>query len=714
MNKKTKKLLSVVLAVALIMTGIPQTASAKEVKLKNTAGNTKTMAVGSTFQLQTNLSASSLKFSSSKKAVATVSAKGLITAKKKGKATITVASGKKKLNLKVTVKNPVGYTISKKAGTYTGSVKTKVTAKKGYTVYYTTSNKFAKANAIKAKSSKTFTFTSTKTLKLYPVKGKTMTTASLNKTEKNSELRSDYLYTIKKSEEDTGVTEAPTGPSVTASADPAPDTSATTAPPVISADNTEEKANFEKEYVKPDEVVFDEADQDTEVPQGAVTIMLNAQPPEAKYTSPDGDYEISKKNKLTINAKGTYLIQTETTEEAVDGLIEVNTKEDPGTVHIILDGVNLTSSNNTAPDEDTGLITIKKNTPRAIITVKDGTENTLLDVGETGVEVDDDDNLTDVVTYTGGILCKKNPLTINGSGTLNIYTKNGNGIKATDSLKILGTTINVSGDKDGSATGRNGITGKTELSVSGANLTIHATGDALKTTLDKDDLAENPDLADQGNMDLDGGNYNITSDQGDGISSARTLRLNPAQMTVNAKNAAPGEEDSCKGVKANTTIYIPETAKSITVDSIADDAMHCDGSILVEGGDLTLTAGDDAIRFEALQINGGSLIAASAAGMKKLPAGSSDQPIVNIRFETQQAAGTYVVLKDKDNQDAISAHPARAFQSIMLSGEKLKLGETYKIHTGASTGSLNEYKEFLFDSFSVIVGDTENSDDTTA
>lgn len=45
-----------------------------------------------------------LPFKSSNNKVATVNSKGVITAKKKGKVTITVKSGKKTVKIKVTVK----------------------------------------------------------------------------------------------------------------------------------------------------------------------------------------------------------------------------------------------------------------------------------------------------------------------------------------------------------------------------------------------------------------------------------------------------------------------------------------------------------------------------------------------------------------------------------------------------------------------------------
>ena len=612
MSKRIRRWQSVLLAFALIMTAAPQNVSAREIKVKNYAGQVKNMAVGSTFWIKTNLSASSLKFTSSKKSVATVSSKGLVTAKKKGKATITICSGKKQQKLEIKVKNPVGYTISKRAGTYSGEVTTTVKVKKGYTVYYTTSDKFTEKNRIKEKSSKTFVFTTTETLKLYPVKGKKMTTAGLRKTEQKSKLRADYLYTIKeketKEETDTGASPE------------------TTNNPLVTPGDSQYGGDDSKEgYVGTDVAQYDETDEDIEIPEDVVEITLPAEAPESKIA--EDTYEISKKNKLTITAPGTYLLHTETIEEAVDGLIEVDYKQDEngetltGTVHIILDGMNLTSSKNTEPDSDTGLITIKKSATRAVITVKADSINTLSDTGDTGIDKDDGVS----TTYTGGIVCKKTPLTINGSGTLNIYSKNGNGIKATDTLKIRNTRINVSGVEDGTATGHNGITGKTELYIYQADLTIHSDGDALKTTLDETDVADDETLADLGNMVIDGGTYQIISDNGDGISAFRTLLLNPSEMDVTTKNLASSTEDSSyKGEKAGVTIYIPDTAGTINIDTTAtysklrkkqdsndpyaDDALHCNGSICIDGGTLILSAGDDAIHSDVgLQINGGTI-----------------------------------------------------------------------------------------------------------
>lgn len=372
-------------------------------------------------------------------------------------------------------------------------------------------------------------------------------------------------------------------------------------------------------YVEPTRSVYDTSDTDTSA-DDATEITLASSASGSKVTK--DNYEISKKNKLTITAPGTYIIHS-ADNETTDGLIEVKYSDDSvsGTVHLILDGVRLTSSNNTAPDSDTGLITIKNNVTKAIITIADGSTNTLTDTGATGINSDDSTS----TTYTAGIVSKKVPLTINGAGTLNITSTYGNGIKCTDDLKIIDSVINVSGP-DETATGHNGITGKTGLTLNNATINVHSNNDALKTTLDETDVATDFSLAEQGNIEIDGGSYTVVSENGDGISAYRTLYLNPSKLTVTTKNAASSTDDSSyKGIKAGTTIYVPKTAGTINVDttatysssrttmegndSLADDCIHSNGYIKIDGGTFTLAAGDDAIHSDiGLIINGGDIL----------------------------------------------------------------------------------------------------------
>lgn len=626
MKQKGLKKMGLIMIFALIITMTPQSAFAKTT-IANYSG-TKVMYLGSTFALKVNGNKSTLSFSSNKKNVASITKDGVIYAKKKGNATVTIQSGSTKKKMKVLVKKPVGYTISKKAGTYKDSVRTRVKAQKGYTVYYTSSNKFKKSWKINSKKSKTFSFSKTSTLRLYPVKNnKKMTTAKLNKTKNTDKKRADYLYTIVSSVSPVKNTSTPAGASTptpaTNTSTPAGASTPTPVPvptPGKSQDTGDDSAS---DYIAPARTAYDDIDQDTAIPEDAVEITLPTVATGSKVET--STYEISKKNKLTITEPGTYVIHTQSTEKASDGLIEakLNTAGS-GAVHLILDGVNLMSSNNTKPDEDTGLITFKKSVARAIVTVKAGTTTTLVDTGDTGIDAEDGST-----TYTAGILCKKIPLTINGSGTLRITSDNGNGIKATNSLKILDT--HICAGTENRPVGHNGISGKTELAVKNANLEINSTGDALKNTLDKADIEEDASLAKMGNMELDGGSYQILSTDGAGVVAYRTLYLNPDEMNVTTRNhaastnlAASTKEGSYKGIKAGTTIYIPDTAGNIVADTTAtydpsrargdsndeyaDDTMHCDGYIRIDGGRLEFSSGDDGIHSDAgLVINGGDI-----------------------------------------------------------------------------------------------------------
>lgn len=566
------------------------------------------MYVGSVFTIQTNLDTDTLSFSSSKKKVATVSEDGVILAKKKGKATISVTYKNKTKKIKVTVKKAKGYTISKKSGTYTDSVSVKVKAKKGYTIYYTTGKKFKKSKKIAAKKSKTFTIKKDTLLRLYPVKAtKKMSTSKLNKTQAKNALRADYQYCITKT---AAPTPTPTAPVVT-----------TPGPSEYEGDDAL------NDYVESTPDVYDENDLNVPSTATGTAISIPSEATGEKTEADDGSYSISKKNKLTIKKTGTYTLTSADAEnQTVDGLIEVDLDDgQTGTVHLILQDFHLKYTG-TSEIADDGLLFIKKNenVDKVIVTVLGSVS--IMDTSATGV---DDSGET---TYPSAIISKKVPLTINGTGTLTASSVNGNGIKCTDTLKIVGTTVNVYGEDKDSPVGHNGVSGKTGVSIKDASLNIISTGDSLKTTLDDsdfEDLEEGSEeyvaLSALGNIDIDGGNYTLVSTDGDGISAYRALRLNPATLNITTMNQANSTEDgSYKGIKAGVTIDIVATAGTITVDTsqtnkstsqnsesnyaYADDAIHCNGCINIAGGTINLKSGDDGIHADTgLAISGGTI-----------------------------------------------------------------------------------------------------------
>lgn len=101
---KIKKIVSIVLILALAVTMMPVNANAA-VKLNTTK---KTIDVGQSVTLKVTGTTQKVTWKSSNKKVATVTQKGKVTGKQEGKATISAKVGKKTLKCKITVKGTKG------------------------------------------------------------------------------------------------------------------------------------------------------------------------------------------------------------------------------------------------------------------------------------------------------------------------------------------------------------------------------------------------------------------------------------------------------------------------------------------------------------------------------------------------------------------------------------------------------------------------------
>lgn len=91
--KKVKQMLALFLCLILCVTLIPTTADAAAMKLNKKSAS---ILVTKTVQLKVQNTKKKVKWSTSNKKVATVTAKGLVKGKKAGKATITAKVGSKK------------------------------------------------------------------------------------------------------------------------------------------------------------------------------------------------------------------------------------------------------------------------------------------------------------------------------------------------------------------------------------------------------------------------------------------------------------------------------------------------------------------------------------------------------------------------------------------------------------------------------------------
>ncbi len=128
MNKKRKIVSILILLLMTMLLASTANAASKKIKLNKKKA---TIYVNSTLQLKLKKAkASKVKWSSSKKAVATVSKKGKVVAKKAGKTTITAKYKGKKYKCKITVKaKPVPVTYY---GTVSGNITYHYNQYKGY------------------------------------------------------------------------------------------------------------------------------------------------------------------------------------------------------------------------------------------------------------------------------------------------------------------------------------------------------------------------------------------------------------------------------------------------------------------------------------------------------------------------------------------------------------------------------------------------------
>lgn len=281
--------------------------------------------------------------------------------------------------------------------------------------------------------------------------------------------------------------------------------------------------------------------------KSAVKITLNGD----SVTADDKNVEVDG-SKVTITGAGTYVLSGTLS----DGQIVVDS-DDKDSVRLVLNGAEITCSNSSA-------IWVKDG--ETIITLADGTENTLTDGAEYTTDSEDDEPKAAVYA--------KDDLTFNGSGSLTVNGNYKNGIQCKDALKFVSGTYMITA-------ANNGLVGKDSVSIKDGTYTITSGGDGIKST--------NTDETDQGYVIIDGGTFTITA-EGDGIQAETLLRVNEGDFTITtgggSENAvqkngmggggpmgdggrpddgqAPGNQgtDSSDGQSANTDAAAPDSNSS--------------------------------------------------------------------------------------------------------------------------------------------------------
>lgn len=339
-------------------------------------------------------------------------------------------------------------------------------------------------------------------------------------------------------------------------------------------------------------------------PTAETTVMLT----ETGFSVSGAGASVSGKT-LTITRGGAYQLSG----SMEDGQIVVNAGG-KDSVTLVLNEVTL--SHASSP------VIYVENAGRTTLRLADGTENTLSSGTEISLTaVDSEDNDT-----AGGAVYARDDLLITGSGTLTVFGYLNNGIHSTDCLTIDSGTLRVTARN-------NALKGKDAVIISGGSCTLNAGNDGIKSddatgegygiiTISGGDFqitSEGDAIQAETKLEISGGDFTILTGGGSetaaphsdgGWSSWAGWGQPDSNWDLTDEN-----EPSTKGLKSGGTLQISGGTFSL---NCRDDALHSNGVMVISGGDFTIASGDDGIHSdtELSFLNGRLLITGAYEGIE--------------------------------------------------------------------------------------------------
>lgn len=328
---------------------------------------------------------------------------------------------------------------------------------------------------------------------------------------------------------------------------------------------------------------------------------------------------------VTVTQEGTYIFSGKSDNAQI--VIAADEKAD---VKIVLDGADIKSTSGSAIYAQTA--------DKVIVTLAPESSN----------------RLTDGANSEACIYAECD-LTINGGGSLSITGGINDGIVTKDDLALVDGDISVNAVSTG-------IKGKDSVTLYGGKYSVTCGGDGLKSTTADD--------SEKGWVVVSGGEIAIESGS-DGIQAETSLTFSGGKADIKTDSALSDTgETAGKGLKAVTGMNISggEIAVSsvehclhcdgaltvdggkISADAQQGDGISADGDVVINGGDITVTRGDEGIESKAaLTINGGNIdITASDDGMNT---GGSDMA-TDVSHDVSISGGNVRINAEGDGIDS--------------------------------------------------------------
>ncbi|MBQ8940648.1 MAG: carbohydrate-binding domain-containing protein [Firmicutes bacterium] len=297
---------------------------------------------------------------------------------------------------------------------------------------------------------------------------------------------------------------------------------------------------------------------------------------------------VSDGKTLSVTEEGVYVISG----TAKNATIKVEASKD-AKVQLVLDGVNIIN------DDFPAIYVVSAD--KCFVTLQGS--NTL---SVTGTFKADGDTNTDAVIYS------KDDLVLNGTGTLNITSTQGNGVTGKDDLKVTGGTYNVTCAKDA-------FEAKDSIGISDGTFKVNTQKDAFHSE-DSDDDTKGFIYISGGSFDInaasdgiqgttyvqiDGGTYNITSAEG---IEATFVQINDGTINISASDDGINASTKSKSYGTPKVEFNGGTT-TIVMGRGDTDAVDANGDIIVNGGKIDVTAQTSSFDYDGkAEFNGGTII----------------------------------------------------------------------------------------------------------
>ena len=250
--------------------------------------------------------------------------------------------------------------------------------------------------------------------------------------------------------------------------------------------------------------------------------------------------EVADGEDINLTEEGIYVISGDATD------VTINVENEEAKIQIVLDGVSISNT-------DSPVIYVKA-ADKVFVTSTEGSENNLEVTGE--YVIDGEENL-DAVIYS------KDDLTLNGLGTINITSAQGNGISGKDDVVITGGTYNINA-------GKHGIEANDLMAICGGTFTIDATKDGLQSAA---------------TLQIDGGTYDISAAE---AIEATEIIINDGKIDIEASDDGINASQKTENMDVSVTINGGEII--ITMGQGDTDAIDANGSIVINDGTIEISA----------------------------------------------------------------------------------------------------------------------------